>query len=79
MQKALIQMNLHLHKVISDLTGNTGLSIIRAIVAGQREPHSLAALKDPRVKSSNTEIAKALTGDYRSEHLFVQSPRIHPL
>jgi hypothetical protein len=71
MQKTLIQMNLHLHKVISDITGNTGMAIIRAIVAGERDPHSLAVLKDPRIKSSNTEIAKALTGDYRPEHLFV--------
>jgi len=60
MQKALIQMNLHLHKVISDITGNTGMAIIRAIVAGERDPHSLAALKDPRIKSSNTEIALIL-------------------
>jgi transposase len=71
MQKALIQMNLHLHKVISDITGLTGMAIIRAIVAGERDPLKLAALKDPRIKSSPTEIAKALTGDYRREHLFV--------
>lgn len=71
MQKALIQMNLHLHKVISDITGNTGMAIIRAIVAGEQDPPKLAALKDPRIKSSTTEIAKALTGDYRREHLFV--------
>jgi transposase len=71
MQKALIQMNLHLHKVISDLTGQTGMAIIRAIVAGEQDPQKLAALKDPRIKSSTTEIAKALSGDYRREHLFV--------
>ena len=71
MQKALIQMNLHLHKVISDLTGLTGMTIIRAIVAGERDPQILAALKNARIKSSTTEIAKALTGDYRLEHLFV--------
>ncbi len=71
MQKALIQMNLHLHKVISDITGLTGIAIIKAIVAGERDPHSLANLKDSRIKSSKTEIAKALTGDYRPEHLFV--------
>lgn len=70
-QKALIQMNLHLHKVISDITGNTGMAIIKAIVAGERDPQVLAALKDPRIKSSTTEIAKALTGDYRPEHVFV--------
>jgi transposase len=71
MQKALIQMNLHLHKVISDITGLTGMAIIREIVSGEREPQVLAALKDPRIKSSTTEIAKALTGDYRPEHVFV--------
>ncbi|KAB8320917.1 hypothetical protein SD81_005090 [Tolypothrix campylonemoides VB511288] len=71
MQKALIQMNLHLHKVISDITGLTGMAIIRAIVAGERDPEVLAKLKDPRIKSSTTEIAKALTGDYRPEHVFV--------
>ncbi|MEI2581670.1 IS110 family transposase [Scytonema sp. PRP1] len=71
MQKALIQMNLHLHKVISDITGLTGMAIIRAIVGGEQDPQVLATLKDPRIKSSTTEIAKALTGDYRPEHLFV--------
>ncbi len=71
MQKALIQMNLHLHKVISDLTGVTGMKIIKAIVAGQRDPQILASLKDPRIKSSIADIASALTGDYRSEHVFV--------
>ncbi len=49
MQKALIQMNLHLHKVISDITGHTGIAIIKAIVAGERNPQVLAALKDPRI------------------------------
>ena len=71
MQKALIQMNLHLHKVISDVTGVTGMKIIKAIVAGQTEPQVLASLKDPRIKSSVADIASALTGDYRSEHIFV--------
>jgi len=71
MQKALIQMNLHLHKVISDITGLTGIAIIKAIVAGERNPQVLAALKDPRIKSSTADIAKALTGDYRHEHLFI--------
>jgi transposase len=71
MQKALIQMNLQLHKVVSDITGLTGMAIIRAMIAGERNPHSLAALKDRRIHSSTDEIAKALTGDYRAEHLFV--------
>ena len=71
MQKALIQMNLQLHKVVSDITGATGMAIIRAMVAGERNPHKLAALKDRRIQSSTSEIAQALTGDYRAEHLFV--------
>jgi len=70
MQKALTQMNLKLHQVISDLSGRTGLRIVRAIVAGEREPLKLAALKDRRIKSDAATIAKALAGDYRAEHLF---------
>lgn len=71
MQKALTEMNLQLHRVVSDITGVTGMAIIRAIVAGERDPKYLASLKDPRAKRSATEIAAALEGDYRSEHLFV--------
>jgi transposase len=70
MQKALTQMNVQLHKVISDITGATGMRIIRAILNGERDPVRLAALKDPRVRSSREQIAKALHGDYRAEHLF---------
>lgn len=70
MQKALTQMNLKLHQVISDLSGHTGLRIVRAIVAGERDRLKLAALKDRRIKSEVALIAKALEGDYRPEHLF---------
>jgi transposase len=70
MQKALEQMNVQLHKVLSDITGVTGMKIIRAIVAGDRDPVALASLKHPLVKSSTDMIAKALTGEYRQEHLF---------
>jgi transposase len=70
MQKALTQMNLKLHQVISDLSGQTGLRIVRAIVAGERDRLKLAALKDRRIKSDVSTIAKALEGDYRAEHLF---------
>ena len=70
MQKALQQMNVQLTQAVSDITGVTGLAIIRAIVAGQRDPQQLAALRDPRRKKSAQEIAKALTGNYRAEHLF---------
>jgi len=70
MQKALTQMNLKLQHVISDLSGQTGLRIVRAIVAGERDRLKLAALKDRRVKSDVSTIARALEGDYRAEHLF---------
>jgi transposase len=70
MQKALQQMNVQLTQAVSDITGVTGLAIIRAIVAGQRDPQQLAALRQPGVKKPEAEIAKALTGNYRPEHLF---------
>lgn len=70
MQKALDQMNLQLHHVISDLTGTTGLAIVDAILAGERDPTTLAALRNWRVKASAETITKALVGDYRPEHVF---------
>ena len=70
MQKALDQMNVQLHHVISDLTGLTGLAIVDAILAGERDPHKLAQLRDRRIKASADTIAKSLVGDYRPEHLF---------
>jgi transposase len=70
MQKALNQMNLHLHHVLSDLTGVTGLAILDAILAGERDPEVLARYRDYRVKASAATIAKALVGEYRPEHLF---------
>lgn len=54
-----------------DITGTTGMTIIRAIVAGEHEPQTLATLRHPRSRRSVTEIAQALQGDYREEHLFV--------
>ncbi len=69
-QKALAQMNVQLTQVLSDITGVTGLAIIRAIVAGERNPKVLAALRDPKVRKSEAQIAKALTGNYRAEHVF---------
>lgn len=71
LQKALTQMNLQLHNVISDLTGVTGLAILQAILAGERDPLKLAALKDHRIKASGDTIARSLRGDWRPEHLFV--------
>ncbi len=70
MQKALDQMNLQIHHVISDITGTTGLAIMDAILAGNRDTQALAALRDPRVRASADTIAKSLVGDYRPEHLF---------
>lgn len=71
MQKALVQMNLQLPLVVSDITGVTGLRILRDIVAGRREPHHLAEHRDHRCRASKADIVAALTGHYRPEHLFV--------
>ena len=71
MQKALIQMNVQLTLVVSDITGLTGLRIIRDIVAGQRDPHRLAAHRDRRCHASTVDIVAALTGNYRAEHVFM--------
>jgi len=70
MQKSLELMNLQLHKAISDITGVTGMKIIRAIVSGQRDPIVLAKMRHRRIKSSQETTVKALTGDWRDEHLF---------
>jgi len=70
MQKALEQMNVQLHKAVSDITGKTGLGIIRAIVGGQHDPRALAELRNRRLKSSREELVQALTGNFREEHLF---------
>ena len=71
MQKALVQMNIQLTEVLTDIMGGTGQAIIRAIVAGEREPKMLARHRHSRVKASAEEITKALTGNWREEHLFV--------
>lgn len=71
MQKALVQMNLQLPLVVSDITGVTGLKILRDIVAGRHDPQQLATHRDYRCRASHTEIQAALTGHYRPEHLFV--------
>lgn len=70
MQKALSQMNLQLHNVVADITGATGMKIIKAILAGERNPKRLAAMRDKRCKNSQETIARSLHGNYRSEHLF---------
>src|SRR4029077_30801 len=79
MQKALQQMNLHLHHVVSDITGVSGLRIIDAILAGQRDANQLAKLRDHRVyKSTLAQMEAALVGDYRPEHLFVLGQSLQP-
>ena len=70
MQKALTQMNLLLHNVVSDLTGVTGMRIIKALLAGERDPQVLAGMRDKRCKNSIETIAKSLEGNYRPEHIF---------
>lgn len=70
MQKALHLMNVLLPKVVTDITGKTGMEIIRAIVGGEHDPVKLARYRDARCKKSEADIAKALTGNYRPEHLF---------
>jgi transposase len=71
MHKALTQMNLQIHHVISDITGTTGL----AIVAGQRDAAELAKLRDPHIKAHAETIRKSLVGNWRSEHLFTLKPK----
>jgi transposase len=70
MQKALEQMNVQLHKAVTDITGVTGMSIIREIVEGKRDPQTLATLRQRGVKRTEAEIAEALNGNYRAEHIF---------
>jgi len=70
MQKALSQMNIQLHNAITDITGNTGMKIIRAIIAGERDAKKLAAYRDRRCKNPLEIIEKSLTGNYRDEHIF---------
>ncbi len=70
MQKALTQMNIQLANVISDVAGETGQKILRAIVAGERDGLALARLKNSRIRASEDEIAQSLQGSWRAEHLF---------
>jgi hypothetical protein len=76
-QKALVQMNIQLPLVVSDINGETGLRLIEAILAGERNPHALAQMRDPRIKKSTVpEMEAALRGHYTEEHLFVLSQNI---
>jgi transposase len=70
MQKALTAMNLHLSNAVSDISGVTGMAIIRAILAGERDSRKLAKLRDPRVRASEEEIAHSLEGTWRASQIF---------
>ncbi len=77
MQKSLDQMNIQVHHAVTDLAGKTGMAIVRSLVEGERDPHQLAALRDPRCRKSEAEIAEYLTGNWRSEHLFNLKMALH--
>jgi hypothetical protein len=70
MQKALMQMNVQLHHAVSDITGVTGLSIVRAIISGERDPSMLIQYRDVRCKKTPEVLRQALTGNWQPEHLF---------
>lgn len=79
MQKSLDQMNIQVHRAVTDLTGKTGMAIVRAIIAGERDPTRLAAYRDGRCRKSVEQIARYLTGNWREEHLFnlASAVRLH--
>jgi len=70
MQKSLDQMNVRVHRAVSDIDGVTGMAILRAIVGGERDARNLAKLRDPRCRQSEEEIAEQLSGHWREDHLF---------
>jgi len=70
MQKSLDQMNVRVHRAVSDIDGVTGMAILRAIAQGERDPRQLAKLRDPRCRHSEEEIAEQLSGHWREDHLF---------
>jgi transposase len=70
MQKSLDQMNVRVHRAVSDIDGATGMAILRAIGNGERDARTLAKLRDPRCRKSEEEIAEQLSGHWREDHLF---------
>jgi transposase len=76
MQKSLTQMNVQFQHVISDITGTTGLAVLDAIVAGERDPGKLARLRDPRIKASEETVRKSLEGNWRAEHILALKQRL---
>jgi transposase len=79
MQKSLDQMNVRVHRAVADIEGKTGMSIIRAIIAGERDADALAKLRDPRCRQSVEQIAERLSGHWREDHLFslAQALKMH--
>lgn len=77
MQKSLDQMNVRIHRAVSDLDGVTGMAILRAIVDGERDPRRLAALRDGRCHKTEADIAAQLTGHWRADHLFSLQQALH--
>lgn len=75
-QKAMTTMNIQLHNVISDLSGLTGMTIVRAILQGERNPKELAKLRDPRVKATEEEVARSLEGNWTESQLFVMRQQL---
>ena len=83
MQKSLDQMNVRVHRAVSDIDGATGMAILQAIAAGERDPRKLAKLRDRRCHKSEEEIAEQLSGHWREDHLFslrqaLEDVRHHP-
>ena len=76
LQKALIYMNLQIHHVVSDIVGATGMRIVRAIIAGERDPKALAAMRDVRCHATKDTIEAALVGNYQPEHLFAMKQAV---
>src|SRR5215469_6959852 len=70
MQKSLDEMNVRVHRAVSDIDGVTGMAIVRAIVEGERDARKLAKLRDPRCRKSEQAIAEQLSGHWRGDHLF---------
>lgn len=70
MQKSLDQMNVRVHRAVSDIDGTTGMAMVRAIVAGERDARKLAQLRDPHCRKSEAEMAEQLNGHWREDHLF---------
>lgn len=77
MQKALDNMNVRVHRAVTDITGKTGMSIVRAIVAGERDPRRLAEFRDSRCKRPVEDMVEELTGNWRREHLCCLEAALH--